>query len=269
MITTLPALDGEYHVPADAVSEFREKGHTVLRGVATAEEIAAWGPFIEEVTFEHAATAPKDYGERLTQVQNLWCRDDRVKPFSLSPRFARIAADLLGVDAVRMYHDQAIFKQSGDTKTPFHQDHYYFPLERDDALTMWMPLVPITAEMGSMTFASGSHRFGYLGEYEISDEADQALADFIEKNGLTLETHGVMAPGDATFHRSSTLHAAPANTTDDLRAVMTVIWFADGLRGIEPEHDWHRKDYDKWLPGVQAGELAASPLNPVCWRRDP
>ena len=36
---------------------------------------------------------------------------------------------------------------------------------------MWMPLAPISAEMGTMTFASGSHQHGDLGSYEISDEA--------------------------------------------------------------------------------------------------
>ena len=34
--------------------------------------------------------------------------------FTLARRFAKIAADLMGVEGVRIYHDQALFKEPGD-----------------------------------------------------------------------------------------------------------------------------------------------------------
>ncbi len=43
-----------------------------------------------------------------------------------------------------------------------------------------------------------------------------------------------MSAGDATFHAGWTLHGAPPNLTGTLRSVMTVIYFADGLRAVEP-----------------------------------
>jgi len=47
---------------------------------------------------------------------------------------------------------------------------------------------------------------------------------------------------------------------------MTVIYFADGLRAVEPDHPFRAFDLKIWLPGVQPGDLAASDINPVLYR---
>ncbi len=272
MITELPDLDGTYDVAPSAVKELNENGHAVLRGVASEAEIAAWLPVIREVT-EANATHYGPLEERGTfdkmflQIQNLWRLDERMRRFSLAKRFGQVAADLLGVDGVRMYHDQSLFKEVGGGPTPFHQDHYYFPLDGAEVVTMWMPLVPVTADMGSLRFVSGSHTKGFLEEFLIGEEATDTAPELIEDLGLPIETHGALAPGDATYHCSWVVHGAPANPTSDLRAVMTVIYFADGLRGIEPEHEWHQNDYAKWMPDVRPGELAAGEYNPLIWSR--
>ena len=270
---TLPDLSAPYTVPEASRREIREKGHTMLCGVLSPAEIDAWAPVVREVglgiTPENRRDDTQDelLAKAFLQLQNLWRADERMARFCLAARFGQIAADLLGVDAVRMYHDQAIFKEPGGGPTPFHQDQYYFPLDGDEIITMWMPLTPVTADMGSLVYGTGTHRLGHLGEFEASEESERIFRQLIADKGIPLETHGVMAAGDATFHTAWTLHGAPENTTGTMREVMTIIWFADGLRGIEPQHEWHRKDYDKWLPGLQPGEVAATELNPVVWRR--
>ncbi|MBA3653693.1 MAG: phytanoyl-CoA dioxygenase family protein [Actinobacteria bacterium] len=269
----LPDLSSPYPVPEASVAELREKGHTLLRQVATADEMAAWGPYIREVALRNSEEdRPVEQRDTLLrraflQIQNLWWADETMRRFTLAERFGRIAADLLGVDAVRIYHDQAIFKEPGGALTPWHQDQYYFPLDGDDVITMWMPLTDVTPEMGSLVYASGSQRLGYLGEFEASEQSEAVFRKMIAETGMELESPGPMKAGDATWHTSWTLHGAPANPTDTMRAAMTVIWMADGLRGIEPQHEWHSKDYEKWMPDVHPGELAAGRLNPLVWRR--
>jgi ectoine hydroxylase-related dioxygenase (phytanoyl-CoA dioxygenase family) len=132
---------------------------------------------------------------------------------------------------------------------------------------MWMPLVDLTAEMGTMHFASGSHRRGYLGDAPISDESEKRFEDFIRAQGFATRSSGKMAAGDATFHYGWTLHGAPPNTTDRTREVMTVIWFADGARIIEPDNANRRRDLERWLPGLQPGDLAAGELTPLVYHR--
>src|SRR5436189_133361 len=81
------------------------------------------------------------------QVMNLWEVDESVKKFTLAKRFAKIAADLLGVENVRLYHDQALYKEPGGGFTPWHQDQYYWPLSTTNTVTMWMPLIDITEDL--------------------------------------------------------------------------------------------------------------------------
>ena len=38
------------------------------------------------------------YGKAFLQIMNLWVEDDAVKKYVLARRFAKIAADLLGVE---------------------------------------------------------------------------------------------------------------------------------------------------------------------------
>ncbi len=128
---------------------------------------------------------------------------------------------------------------------------------------MWMPLTDVQTEMGTLQFASGSHGAGYLGNMPISDDSQAQLEAYVQEQGYALSQVEAMAAGDATFHSGWTLHAAGGNSTDRLRSVMTIIYFADGTR-VSPLDNANRvKDRDAWLPGAEPGDLAATELNPV------
>jgi ectoine hydroxylase-related dioxygenase (phytanoyl-CoA dioxygenase family) len=265
-------LDDEVMVDAACVEEFQSKGHTVVRGLASADEVAAYRPVIEAATHEHAydkrPLEERDtYGKAFLQAPNLWRRDELVRRFTFSRRFAGVAAALLGVSGVRLYHDQALFKEAGGGRTPWHQDQHYWPLDTDRTITMWMPLVDVPPSIGTMSFVSGSQREGYLGEYSISDESDAAFDRMIKERGLVVETHGALAAGDATFHAGWMLHSAPPNPTGTLRSVMTIIYFADGTRVSTPTGKAQEFDLKIWLRGLSPGDLAAGELNPLLWSR--
>ena len=268
----LPDLSARSDVPATRVAELREKGHTVLRRLASHDEVTAYRPVIEAAALAHAReTRPVEerdtYGQAFLQVWNLWRKHEGVRRFVLAERFARAAADLLGVDGVRLYHDQALLKEAGGGPTPWHQDQWYWPLDTDRTVTMWMPLVDVPRAIGTMSFASGSHRLGALADLPISDESEAAFRRVVAERGLPVDTHGPASAGDATFHLGWTLHSAPPNPTGTLRSVMTVIYFADGARVAEPANDHQRFDLRKWLPGLAPGDRAASELNPLVWSR--
>lgn len=265
-------LDEHFALSGEAITEFRELGHTIVRGLVPPEPLA---PFAEAIERAAATVGPhlppladRDaYGKAFIQLANLWQQDSNVRSFTFSPRFAEVAAALLGVPSVRLYHDQALIKEPRGGPTPWHQDHSYWPLDNDDVITMWMPLIDIPDEVGSLVFASRSFAEGPLSSHLISDDSDAALRKLIDERGLRLRTYGSMRAGDATFHRGWTLHSAPANPTDRYRPVMTIIWFADGSRvtDITP-NTW--LDHQLWLDAIAPGSLAAGPLNPVLWPAD-
>ncbi len=267
---SLPPLDSLVDVPVAAVAEFRQHGHVLVRALCSAEEVAAYRPILRHAAHLRSPNPPPletrdSYGKAFIQSMNLWTIDDTAKAFVWSPRFARVAAQLLEVEGVRLYHDQALFKEPGGGPTPWHQDQVYWPLDTDQTITMWMPLVDIPAEVGSMTFASGSSSVGERGTFDISDVSEASVSVMVEEQGLSLHTYGALGAGDATFHAGRTLHRAGGNPTSTMREVMTVIWYADGSRVTEPANGYQAHDLKVWLSGIAPGELADGPRNPRLW----
>jgi ectoine hydroxylase-related dioxygenase (phytanoyl-CoA dioxygenase family) len=173
----------------------------------------------------------------------------------------------MGVDRVRIYADQALFKEPGGGHTPWHQDQIYWPLDTNHTITMWMPLVPIPEEVGSMTFASGTHKQGHITKQVISDESHRTLKSYIEDKGIETINYGGMSAGDATFHAGWTLHSAPSNPTEQMREVMTIIYYADPTHLLEPDSNARRNDLINWFPGLQGGDRAEGPTHPILFDR--
>ena len=263
-------LDAPYALDPDTIRAFRRDGHVRVDGLASPAEVAAFRLAILETgprcRYDQRPLAERDtYGRAFIQMFNLWTKDERVRAFVCARRFARVAAELMGASGVRLYHDQALFKEPGGGMTPWHQDQFYWPLDTEHTVTLWLPLVAVTPAMGPMTFASGSHRLGKLSELPISDESEAEYERAVVHHALRCTAPESFAPGDATFHAGWTLHRAPPNDTAVMREVMTVIYFADGARVGPLDHPSRRFDRDAWLPGCEPGALAASPKNPLLW----
>lgn len=269
----LPDLAGDYPLDAARIMSYRQNGYLLLRGVCSPAEVAAYRPYLSAIVEDYARqTRPlaerSTYGKAFLQVGNLWQRDENARRFVLARRFAKIAAELMGVTGVRLYHDQALFKEAGGGHTPWHQDQNYWPLNTPDCITMWMPLVDATPDMGTMRFAAGSHRDGSLTPLLISDESEEFYRHLIEEKEFTHEQMPGMQAGDATFHAGWTLHGAPENRSERAREVMTIIYFADGTYLIDPiDSPARQADAEGCFPGVKAGALAVSPLTPLLYSK--
>jgi len=269
-IETLPELSSDYPLTPEAIAQFQRDGHICLRGLVDAAEIAPYATLFREAVAERSRAvkpmAERDtYGKAFLQIMNLWREDERLKRFVFARRFAKVAAGLLGVSGVRLYHDQALYKEGHGGITPWHQDQHYWPLDTDHTVTLWMPLIDITADMGVMNFASGSHTLGYLGDMPISDDSEQEWSRLIAEKGFQVGNHGDMRAGDATFHYGWTLHGATANATPKTRDVMTIIYYANGTKVLAPDNQNRQNDLDAWIPGGTPGQPAASPINPLLY----
>ena len=267
----LPDLSSAYSLNDSSVQSYRDNGHALLKTVCSPDELKAYRRVINDATYrnniESRPMEERDtYGKAFLQVMNLWVNDEAVARYTMAKRFAKIAADLMGVDGVRLYHDQALYKEAKGGLTPWHQDQYYWPLDTDNTVTMWMPLVNVPIETGALTFASGSHKEGFLGQLAISDESQETWDAFVKERGFRVHVEPVLA-GDATFHSGWTLHSAPGNMGDYTREVMTVIFYADGTKIGKVDNVNRQNDLDSWLPGLKQGDLAASRLNPLVYSR--
>lgn len=265
-------LADEQPVGAEVVQRFETEGFAHIPGVFTAEDLQ---PFVEPVR-EAAAHSPQakvpieergTYQKAFVQETNLWQRVEAVRPLVLSTRLARLAADLLAVDGVRLYHDQALVKEAGGGRTPWHCDQYYWPIDSDQTVTAWIPLQAVPLEMGPLRFSTGSQGVDLGRDLAIGDESDAGVRRHPRWRELPVWEEPV-ALGDVTFHQGWTFHSAGPNTTADDRLVFTVIYLADGACLAEPRTDGQRFDRQIWLPDSTVGQPIASWLNPVLWHCD-
>lgn len=268
-ITRPAELDTPFPLSGAQVQQYTRDGYIKLRNVLSPEVLAAYEPEITgkviELNTQHLPLAERDtYGKAFLQIGNLWRHSPAVEDFVRSTRLARIAAELLQVRAVRLYHDQALYKEASGGITPWHRDQYYWPLSTDKTITVWIPLQDTRAEMGPLTFAAGSHRSSNGRELLISDESEQALADFVASTGYQVDD-APYALGDLSFHAGWTLHRAGPNTMPTPRRVMTVIYMDADIQITEPDNNWREADWHNWLSDAPVGGRPEGPLNPVLY----
>ena len=207
------------------------------------------------------------YQKAFIQVGNLWELDETVRMLSHSKRAARAAAELMGVRGVRMYHDQALYKEAGGGFTPWHVDQYYWPVDTTNTTTIWFPFTEVPIEKGPLMFGRGSHHRHIAREEEISDQSEKLIDNEVKSNRIQedFEPYGL---GEVTFHAGWTLHRAGPNQTDDARRVMTIIYLEQDAKLTEPKHKNHASDHERWSPSTKVGEVLDDPLNPVLYSRD-
>ena len=204
------------------------------------------------------------YGKAFLQLFNLWKEDEVVKEFVFSKRLAKIASDLMQVNGVRIYHDQALFKEGGGGITPWHADQYYWPLETDKTVTAWIPLQATPLELGPLEFSAGSHQIVEGRDLEIGDESENVIQ---QKLKVTNFKHVIEAfdLGEISFHSGWVFHRAGANTTNDMRKVMTVIYMDKDMILKNPENKNQINDWNTWCPGAKIGEVINTPINPILY----
>lgn len=254
-----PVRDGHRHA-------FEADGFVHLRDVLSADTVAGFEQEITakvlELNTQHLAMAERTTFERaFLQVMNLWRHSERVRELVHAQRLARIAADLMGVRGVRLYHDQALYKEPGGGITPWHADQYYWPFDSDRTCTVWLPLQETPAPMGPLSFAVGSHRLDLGRDQPIGDESEARIQERLHEQELDVASEP-FALGDASFHQGWTFHRAEPNRTAVPRRVMTVIYVDADITVAEPT-DSTRGDLETWLPGARVGGVPDTPLNPV------
>lgn len=264
-------LDEPFALPAGAIDYFRSEGYVKLKQVFSPELLKFYGEAItQQVVRLNTLTKPmaerSTYERAFLQVMNLWTKDAICRQFCFGKRLARVAAELMGVKGVRIYHDQALYKEAGGGFTPWHADQYYWPLSNDNTCTAWVPLQATPLEMGPLAFAARSHRFEFGRDLEISDESETKIREMLQAQNFTYVEEPYEL-GEVSFHSGWTFHRAGGNSSTQARAVMTIIYMEDSIRLIQARNQHQQRDRDAWLPGCQIGEMANSNLNPVLWER--
>ena len=132
-----------------------------------------------------------------------------------------------GVDGIRIWHDQALYKEAGGRPTDPHQDQPYWSIAETDTITAWIPFDGSTVANGAMAYLPGSHRIGlrtFVNIFTGPPEDTLGRDELRQIEPLTVE----VPAGSVAFHHGLTFHLAAPNQTDSVRRVHTAIYFADG-----------------------------------------
>lgn len=264
-------FDTPYLLKQEQIAFYQQNQYIKLKQVFDADTIHYLNELIsaqvsqmnqEDTPLEERST----YGKAFLQLFNLWTENPLVKDLILSQRLGQIAADLMQVNGVRLYHDQALFKEGGGGITPWHADQYYWPLATDKTVTAWIPLQATPLEMGPLEFSAGSHAIVEGRELEIGDQSEAVM----QKKLRVTDFEHVIEPfdiGEISFHSGWVFHRAGANTTQDMRKVMTIIYMDKDMLLKQPDNANQENDWNTWCPGAQIGEIIDTPLNPVIYAR--
>jgi ectoine hydroxylase-related dioxygenase (phytanoyl-CoA dioxygenase family) len=254
-------------VDQQLVAEFQEQGFVVVQDLLSFDELDRYGALVTDAVRYRTAsdTVPlaekSRYQQSFLQCMNLWEDFPDIRPLTFHQKLGRAAAELLGVDAVRLWHDQALYKQAGGRATDPHQDQPYWPVKETSSVTAWIPFDGSTFESGAMAYLPGSHTVGlrkfvniFFGEpHDILSNPEVADIEpvFVE-----------VPKGSVAFHHGLTVHLAGPNTTPTDRAVHTIIYIADGTtRGYPFPH------FAVDRSGIEVGSVIDGDVTPIVWPR--
>jgi len=245
----------------------------VLEEFLTPDELEEWRAAVMEAVAERGdvripgftGDSSGFYGKVFLQRVNLWQTNARMRQLMVDPRLGKLAADLAGVDGIRIWHDQTLIKQPWANPTSFHLDVPYWSFSSRDAISLWVALDDVTLENGCLFFLPGTHKEATFENVGIGPN----MGDLFQIYPAWATREAVSAPmraGSCSFHNGLLAHGAHANMTPGWRRAMTCAYMPDGstFNGkqnvLRPEQ----------LARLQVGDvLNDEEQNPLLYRRAP
>ena len=248
----------------EQLQTFEQRGFVVIDDMLSADELDRYGVAVDAAVAKRSRWDKRPlkdrsrYEQSFRQCINLWEDAPDVRPFTFHPRIGEVAAALLHANAVRIWHDQALYKESQGRETDPHLDHDYWAIEEPRTVTAWIPFDGSSENEGSMGYVPGSHKFDITAVADIFTGRGFDLDHGDEARGIAPEYINVPR-GSVAFHHGRTIHLANPNRSDRTRRVHTVIFFADGCTRRNTRHP----SVDRMA--LPVGAPIRGPVTPIAW----
>jgi ectoine hydroxylase-related dioxygenase (phytanoyl-CoA dioxygenase family) len=258
----LEIYNSAHQIGKEEIGYYKENGFVSINNILNGEALLYTRKIIEAAVLirkekdKRTLAEKSQYEQSFLQCGYLCWDFPAVKDFVFGKRFAGIARDLMQVSGIRLWHDQALFKEPHGRMTDAHQDISYWPInEGKSTITMWMALNDVSKEKGCLYFYPGSHN---LKEKEYVDIFKNPHQPEIVKGIERIFTP--INGGDATFHSGLTFHGAGQNISDEIREGMTIIYSADGntFNASDVRNATHKSSY-----GLKDGNKIDTQYTPV------
>lgn len=203
------------------------------------------------------------YANVYTQIIGSSRENQELRGHVLDPRLGNLAAQLAGVNGVRLYHDQALFKMPQSNFTSWHLDTPYWSFHSKQALTMWLALDDITPENGCMQYLPGTHRTARLDKnLSIGPDFNGLFKLYPEWRNIKPVPCPCRA-GAAIFHNGLIAHSAGPNRTDRPRRAYSIAFMPygsafNGVKDVMP---------GEYFKSLSVGDLLDNELiHPLIWK---
>lgn len=255
-----------HQLSAETVAKFERDGFVVTRGVLSAQELSEYSDVVDAEVARRTSNDPRQlsdksrYEQSFVQCMRLWETTPGVRGLTCHAGLAGVATQLLGVKGVRLWQDQALYKEAGGAETTPHQDQTFWPIGDQPLVSAWIPFDNVTIQSGAMAYVPGSHKVGGLEVVDITHTT--APYDILQDPALDgrRPQYVEVEAGSVIWHHGMTVHMAAENKLDQPRRVFTVVYIGDEARRIKP---WptYPLDRDK----VAVGEVIQGPGMPQLW----
>lgn len=236
-------------------SDFDEVGYVALQGFLDADEVEELQHETIRFIDETVSTLPEQvvyYENRndpttLKQVQRIHEHDDYYMRLATSNKVVRLAEELLGgqVTIQNMQYFNKIPRMG--KATPPHQDGYYFMIEPQEAVTMWLSLGHADASNGAVSYVRGSNRGGMRPHGSTGTLGfSQGIADWSDSDDRAC-VQMEAGPGDMLVHHSLTIHRANNNSSDRDRKSIGFIFYRDDVEIDKEAHAAYQKKLHETL----------------------
>lgn len=178
-----------------------------------------------------------DDARALRKIDNAYWADNTIRELALHPAIGAAGAMLAETPAVRLWHDQLLYKP-GDSEAAgnvgWHQDYFYWQCTHPaDMLTAWVALVDVDESNGCMQFVPGSHRWGLVEDgLDFFDHNIERQYEHIRSVGgeSARPVNIVLRAGQVSFHHCLTLHGSGPNVTASPRRSLAIHLMPDHIR---------------------------------------
>jgi hypothetical protein len=108
--------DDSFVITKENIEFYNKYGFIKLKNVFSKETLEIYKKEISELVYK-LNKMNKPFNERTTyekaflQLINLYQHNKKVEEFVFSKRLGKIASELMQVEGVRLYHDQALYKE--------------------------------------------------------------------------------------------------------------------------------------------------------------
>jgi ectoine hydroxylase-related dioxygenase (phytanoyl-CoA dioxygenase family) len=141
----------------------------------------------------------------------------------MNPKILDLVEGLLGPNFY-LWASSFFIKEPHTLETVgWHQDAYYWPMEPQNTVTVWLAFDDVDEENGGMKIVPGSHKMGLI-KHKRSTATDSVLTLELE-GGSFKEDEAIqfkLKAGEISIHDDRAVHGSPANPSDRRRAGLTI-----------------------------------------------